>query len=177
MSVAFQMIFPLRMEYIANVRYNINLSNTDIATLMMVVPTITRIVSAFFWGKIFDTQNFAVMKIMVNCCYLVSIPLFFFGESFPILVLSSAILGLGYTGNLTAWQLWVTKIAPSSEKLGAYVSIDMIVMGLRDALSAGLGYYLLSRSISLHAVCVIATVLVAISTVGFVFLIKNPRLY
>ncbi|MDR0418342.1 MAG: hypothetical protein LBH08_02830 [Puniceicoccales bacterium] len=176
MSIAFQMIFPLRMEYIANAKYGINLSNADITTLMVVVPTITRITSAFFWGKIFDAQNFAVMKILVNCCYLVSIPLFFFGKSFFILVLSATILGIGFTGNLTAWQLWVTKIAPSSEKLSAYISIDMIVMGLRDAFSAGLGYYLLSKSFSLHTICLISTTLITISIVGFCFFIKSPRL-
>jgi MFS family permease len=176
MSVAFQMIFPLRMEYVANAKYGINLSNADITTLMVVVPTITRVASAFFWGKIFDAQNFAVMKILVNCCYLVSIPLFFFGKSFFVLVLSATILGIGFTGNLTAWQLWVTKIVPSSEKLGAYVSIDMIVMGLRDAFSAGLGYYLLSKSFSLHTICLISTALIAISIVGFCCFIKNPRL-
>jgi predicted MFS family arabinose efflux permease len=103
--------------------------------------------------------------------------MFFFTESFPILALSSIILGFGYTGHLTAWQLWVMKIAPSTEKLGAYVSINMIVMGLRDTLSAGLGYYLLSQSISLHTICIIATILIAVSTFGFVFLIKNPRLH
>ncbi|MDR0740463.1 MAG: MFS transporter [Puniceicoccales bacterium] len=176
MSIGFHMISPLRTEYIANAQYGTNLSNNDITTLMVTIPALTRIFSCFFWGKVFDTQNFAVMKILINCCYLISIPMFFFTESFSLLALSSIILGLGYTGHLTAWQLWVMKIAPSTEKLGAYVSINMIVMGLRDTLSAGLGYYLLEKSISLHTVCIIATILVAISTFGFVFLIKNPRL-
>jgi hypothetical protein len=177
MSIGFHMISPLRTEYIANARYGINLSNNDITTLTVTIPALTRILSCFFWGKVFDTRNFAVMKILVNCCYLISIPMFFFAESFPLLILSAIILGLGYTGHLTAWQLWVMKIAPSTEKLGAYVSINMIVMGLRDTLSAGLGYYLLSQSISLHKICIIATILVAISTLGFIFLIKNPRLH
>jgi hypothetical protein len=177
MSIAFQMIFPLRIEYVANARYGINLSNADITTLTATIPALTRIFSCFFWGKIFDTQNFAVMKILVNCCYLISIPMFFFTKSFLALAFSSIILGLGYTGHLTAWQLWVMKITPSAEKLGAYVSINMIIMGLRDTLSAGLGYYLLDLSVSLHTICIIATILVAISTVGFVFLIKNPRLH
>jgi predicted MFS family arabinose efflux permease len=176
MSIGFHMISPLRTEYIANARYGINLSNNDITILTVTIPALTRILSCFFWGKVFDTQNFAVMKILVNCCYLVSIPMFFFTESFSFLALSSIILGFGYTGHLTAWQLWVMKIAPSTEKLGAYVSINMIVMGLRDTLSAGLGYYLLSKSISLHTICIIAAILAAISTVGFAFLIKNPRL-
>jgi hypothetical protein len=176
MSVGFHMISPLRTEYITNMRHGINLSNSDVTTLMATIPALTRIFSCFFWGRVFDTQNFAVMKILVNCCYLISIPMFFFAESFSILVLSSIILGLGYTGHLTAWQLWVMKIAPSTEKLGAYVSINMIVMGLRDILSSGLGYYLLSKSVPLHTICIIAAILVAISTFGFVFLIKNPRL-
>jgi MFS family permease len=177
MSIAFQMTFPLRMEYVANARYGINLSNADITILMVMIPTLTRIFSCLFWGKIFDMQNFAVMKVLINCCYLISVPTFFFGESFSVLIFSSTILGLGYTGNLTAWQLWVTKIAPSPEKLGAYVSLDVAITGLRDALSAGLGYYLLSHSISLHTICIIATILITISTIGFVFLIKNPRLH
>jgi predicted MFS family arabinose efflux permease len=91
-------------------------------------------------------------------------------------MLSSIILGLGYTGNLTAWQLWVTKIVPSQEKLGAYVSLDAAVMGLRNAMSSWLGYYLLSRSISLHTICMFTTILMIISITGFAFLTKNPRL-
>ncbi|MDR1591234.1 MAG: MFS transporter [Puniceicoccales bacterium] len=176
MGIAFQMIFPLRMEYIANACYGINLSNTDITTLTVGIPAVIRIFSGFFWGKIFDTQNLAFVKILINCCYLVSIPMFFFTENFSLLAISSIILGLGYTGNLTAWQLWVTKVAPSSDKLGAYVGIDMMVTGLRDTFSASLGYYLLSQSISLHTICIIGTILIAISTVGFTFLINNPRL-
>jgi predicted MFS family arabinose efflux permease len=80
-------------------------------------------------------------------------------------------------GNLTTWQVWVTKIAPYLEKLGAYVSLDVATTGLCDALSAGLGSSFLSHSISLHKICMIEMILIAISTIAFAFLIKNPRLY
>ncbi|MDR1435256.1 MAG: MFS transporter [Puniceicoccales bacterium] len=176
MSIAFQMTFPLRTEYLANQCYGLNLSNSNITLITVIIPTIMRIVSSLFWGKIFDTQNFAIMKIMINLCFLISIPTFFFTRNFTLWILSTVALGLGYGGNLTAWQLWVTKIVPSPEKLGAYVSLDIATMGLRDALSAALGYFLLSHSVSLHTICVLAIVLIGISTVGFCFLTKNPRL-
>jgi predicted MFS family arabinose efflux permease len=116
------------------------------------------------------------MKIMINLCFLVSISSFFFTKNFMLWILSTIALGLGYGGNLTAWQLWVTKIVPSPEKLGAYMSLDIAIMGLRDALAASLGYFLLSHSVSLHMICLVAIFLIGISTVGFCFLIKNPRL-
>jgi predicted MFS family arabinose efflux permease len=176
MSIAFQMTFSLRTEYLANQRYGLNLSNTDTALITSIIPAIMRIFSTLLWGKIFDTKNFATMKIMINLCFLVGISTFFFTKNFTILMLSAIALGLGYGGNLTAWQLWVTKIAPSPEKLGAYTSLDIVIMGLRDALSAALGYFLLSHSVSLHTICLIAIFLIGISTIGFCFLIKNPRL-
>jgi hypothetical protein len=58
---------------------------------------------------------------------------------------SWAILGRCSPGNLIAWQLWVTKIAPSPEKLGAYVTLDVATTGLRDALSVVFGYYFRSQ--------------------------------
>ncbi|MDR2200794.1 MAG: MFS transporter [Puniceicoccales bacterium] len=175
-SIAFQMTAPLRMEYLANQRYGFNLSNGDITLITVTIPMITRIGSAFFWGKFFDTQNLALMKITINGCYLLSIPLFFFTDHFLLWIFSAIVLGLGYSGNLTAWQLWVTKIVPSPEKLGIYMSLDVAIMGLRDALSAALGYFLLSRSISLQTVCIMAMLLIVASLIGFCFLLKNPRL-
>jgi hypothetical protein len=122
-------------------------------------------------------QNFAVMKVLINCRYLGSVPTFFFEESFSVLLFSFTIWELGSIGNLTAWRVRVTKIAPYLEKLGAYVGLDVAITGLRDALSAGLVYYFLSHSISLHKICMIEMTLIAISTIAFAFLIKNPRLY
>jgi predicted MFS family arabinose efflux permease len=116
------------------------------------------------------------MKIMINGCYLLSIPLFFFTDHFLCWILSAIVLGLGYSGNLTAWQLWVTKIVPSPEKLGIYTSLDVTIMGLRDALSAALGYFLLSRSVCLETICIVAIFMITISLIGFCFLLKNPRL-
>lgn len=176
MSIAFQMTYPLRIEYLTNPQYGLCVLHSDYALLMITIPTTVRILSAFFWGRIFDTQNFAVMKILINAAFLLGIPLFFFSTNFWVLALSSVFLGLGYGGNLTAWQLWVTKIVPSPEKLGAYVSLDMAIMGLRDAIAASLGYFLLAHSFSLHGICVLSIVLVAISILGFYFLIPQRRM-
>jgi hypothetical protein len=176
-SIAFQMTYPLRMEYLANRRYGLDLSNDSITLITVIIPSATRIVSALFWGKIFDTQNFAVMKILVNLCFLASIPTFFFTDNFAFWIFSAVALGLNYGGNLTAWQLWVTKIAPSPEKLGAYVSLDMAIMGLRDALATSLGYFLLSQAISLQIICILAFILAGISAFGFCLLVKNPRMH
>jgi MFS family permease len=174
-SIAFQMTFPLRVEYLANQGYGFNLSNGDITLIIVTIPTITRVASAFFWGKIFDMRHFAVMKVMIIICYLASIPLFFFTKNFTLLGVSAVALGLGYGGNLMAWQLWVLKIAPP-ERLGAYVSINVAVTGIRDAIAAALGYYLLSCAISLHTIAFSAVILTIISLIGFCFLLRHPRL-
>ncbi|MDR2806571.1 MAG: hypothetical protein LBB11_00205 [Puniceicoccales bacterium] len=176
MSVACQMTFPLRLEYLANQRYGLHLSNSDITLILVTIPTITRIGSSLFWGKFFDTQNLAIMKIAINLCFLLSIVTFFFTQNFALWVLSTLALGLGYSGNLTAWQLWITKIVPSPEKLGIYVSLDVAIMGFRDAFSVALGYLLLSYAVPLPRVCIIAIVLIGISIIGFCFLTKHPRL-
>jgi predicted MFS family arabinose efflux permease len=133
-------------------------------------------ISTLFWGKFFDKQNLAITKILINGCILVSIATFFFTEHYWLLILSIILMELGHSGHLIVWQLWVTKIAPSPDKLATYVSIDVAIKGFRDALSVGLGYFLLSCSISLHTICIIATILAVISTVCFCFIVKHPRL-
>lgn len=176
MSVAFQMTYPLRTEYIANKVYNVNLSNSAITALIIIIPTCTRLLSSIFWGKVFDARNFAMMKIMINLCFLVGVPTFFFSKNVILLGISAITLGLGHSGNLTAWQLWVTKIAPSPEKLSEYVSIDTAIMGFRDALASVFGYFLIANGFSLHSISILAMVLILLSTLGFYQLAKDPRL-
>ena len=94
--------------------------------------------------------------------------------NFWALAISAAILGIGHSGNLMAWQLWVTKIAPV-DKLSAYVSLDVDVMGFRDAVAAALGYSLLSK-VSMHSLSIASVVLISISILGFCCLVKNERL-
>lgn len=176
MSIAFQMTFPLRTEYLANKVYGLNLSNTKITFLIIILPTCTRFLSSIFWGKIFDARNFAIMKIMINSCFLIGVPIFFFSKNIILLSLSAIALGLGHSGNLTAWQLWVTKVAPSTEKLSEYVSIDVAIMGIRDALASASGYYLLSHNVSLNTISSVATLLIFLSTIGFYKIAQDPRL-
>jgi hypothetical protein len=173
-GIANQMTIPLRVEYLVNKKYGMNLSNQTVACFIVIIPSALRIISSQCWGIIFDRFKFVTMKQLVNLCYLIGVPLFLTTRDTFSIALASVFLGLGYGGGLIAWSLWVTKIAPDN-KLSEYMSADTAVVGLRNFISPGIGYFLLTQS-SPATVGKISMGMILIGMLGFYFIGRSIRL-
>jgi len=103
------MMLPLRVEYLANPRYGLNLSVGAIVLLTSVVPNISRLLMTQVWGRLFDWMNFFLLRIILNGGFALGILAFFTGNSMMGLVLGSLIFGVSTAGGDVAWSLWGDK--------------------------------------------------------------------
>jgi MFS family permease len=167
-AIANQMTLPLRVEYLANHKHGLDLSYGTILAIFAVIQPLASVLSGPFWGKLYDHVNLITMRQCVTICFLIGIPLFFATHNFCMICLASVLLGIGRSGGVIFWSLWVSDIAPR-EKVSEYMSANTAIMGLRDALAPLLGYVLLER-LGPWTVGVIAFVLLAFSLLGFEYL-------
>jgi predicted MFS family arabinose efflux permease len=165
---------PVRVDYLANPAYGINASNTTIAILLLVVPSIARILSTYMWGKFFDQLHFVSTRNLLNVFFLCSVGFFFFTTNIYMLGLAMAFQGAAFGGGKIFWSLWVTKIAPP-EKASSYMSIHMALTGLRGTLAPFIGYYILSQSAPAN-VAIVGMTLIAVSIVLFELVRGHERL-
>jgi predicted MFS family arabinose efflux permease len=135
---------PLRVEYMANPVFGINATNSQVALIIAIVPSLARLLTTHLWGYLFDRLNFIVVRTMLNACFLVAILIFFNSTSLVILGLASVIFGVGTAGGNIAWSLWVTKLAPEG-KAANYMSVHTFTTGLRGAAAPYLGFFLINR--------------------------------
>lgn len=137
------MTIPLRVEYLTSSAYGIEASNGQITLLLIVIPSICRIISTRIWGYLFDRVNLLILRSVLNSMFLVSIFIFFQTKD-PILLGSAmVVMGLAHGGGNIAWNLWVTKIA-TPEKTAAYMSVHTASTGIRGLLSPFLGFMAIS---------------------------------
>ena len=88
------MMVPLRVEYMANPRFGINLTNAQIAMVGAVIPSIVRLATTHLWGIFFDRYNFFVIRTMLNGFSLAGILLFFSTRQFWMLCLAAGMFGM-----------------------------------------------------------------------------------
>ncbi len=158
------MMIPIRVEYLANPQFGINLSNSQIGILLVSVVMTFRLLSTRMWGILFDRINLITMRLLLNALFMLSIVVFFNTQNFWILALGCALLGLAFGGGGIMWALFVTKVAPE-EKVAAYMSVHGFFTGIRAASAPFLGYALLNTHPSFAAW--VALVLIGASTVIF----------
>lgn len=135
---------PLRVEYMANPDFEVNATNSQVALVIAVIPSIARLMTTHMWGYLFDRLNFIVVRTLLNSCFLVAILLFFNTTSIWMLGVAGAIFGLGTAGGNIAWSLWVTKLAPAGKEAN-YMSVHTFTTGLRGVAAPYLGFYLINR--------------------------------
>jgi MFS family permease len=165
---------PIRVEYLANPKYGIDVDNTTIALLLVVIPSLARLISTKFWGHIFDKFHFVTTRNSLNFCFLLSIGLFFFTKNLILLGIAMAFQGIAMGGGKIFWGLWVTKIAPR-EKASAYMSIHMALTGFRGTLAPFIGYWILTRS-SPESVAIVGLALILAAILLFETVRRHPRL-
>ncbi len=153
------MMFPLRVEYIANARYGIALPATAVALLTTVIPSIIRF-SSSIWGHLFDKVNFFLLRAALDVVSLFSIACYFIMEPPLGLIWGSILFGMTMAGGEISWSLWVTKLAPP-DRVADYMAVHTFMTGTRGLVGPLLAFYLIER-MSVPALGWIA--------VGFVFL-------
>lgn len=165
---------PLRVEIMANPAYGINATNEQIATITFIIPSIMRILSAKIWGALFDRMHFISWRLLINFCFIIGFLLFFYANSLVVMGIGTAFFGIAMGGGFLAWNLWVTRIAPT-EKVSAYMSVHTALTGIRGVLAPFLGYLLLTRTHP-YVVAWTCSGLIAIASILFFFARKSHRL-
>lgn len=139
------MTLPLRIEYMANPIYGVNASNTQIAIVTAVIPSIVRLATTHFWGIIFDRFNFFILRTILNSFFLVAILLFFSSHTLPFLCIAGGLYGLALAGGNIAWNLWVTKFAPP-ERASDYMSVHTFLTGVRGVAAPFIGFWFIAKT-------------------------------
>lgn len=134
------MMFPLRVEYIANARYGIALSATAVALLTGVIPSIIRL-SSSIWGSLFDKIDFFLLRAALDVVSLVSIACYFIMAPPVGLVWGSILFGMTMAGGEISWSLWVTKLAPP-DRVADYMAVHTFMTGARGLVAPLLAFQL-----------------------------------
>jgi MFS family permease len=149
LGFAMLMMAPLRVEYLANPRYGVQLRGQaltagTIALLTGVIPNLARLALNPLWGWLFDRMNFFVLRLTLNLGFAVGILSFFTTGSMAGLVAGAIVFGISNAGADVAWSLWVTKFAPP-ERVADYMSVHTFFTGVRGVVAPVVAFYLVGR--------------------------------
>ena len=144
LGVANLWIAPYRANFLAEKQFGYAYKPATVVLLLSIIPEIVRLLAAPFLGKVFDQVNFIKLRIFLNCLFCVYYALFFFGDSFITHLISMILSGVAISGGQIAWNLWVTKMAPS-DKISEYMGVHATLTGIRMVLAPLLGLYAMEK--------------------------------
>jgi MFS family permease len=173
MGFANLMMLPMRVEYLANPRYGLSLSVSEIAFLTGVLPNVARLLLSPVWGWLFDRMNFFVLRMTLNVGFALGILAFFTSDSVTGLIFGALIFGVSNAGGDVAWGLWVTKIAPP-ERVADYMSVHTFFTGLRGVVAPLLAFHL-AAGVSLSALAQVSALLIGVATLMLIPEIRSIR--
>lgn len=157
------MMTPLRVEYLANDKYGLNLSEFEITIFISAVPGLVRVFLSPVWGHIFDRLNFFWLRIVVNLSFMAGILTFFMSDSWIGLIIGSIIYGIAGAGGDIAWHLWVTKFAPA-ERVADYMSVHTFFTGVRGMIAPFAAFHLI-QILPITSVAVVSAGLILLASV------------
>ncbi|HPA18128.1 MAG TPA: MFS transporter [Verrucomicrobiae bacterium] len=163
------MMFPLRVEYIANARYGIALPATAVALLTGVIPSIIRL-SSSIWGNLFDRINFFLLRAVLDVIVLVSIGCYFIMPAPLGLIWGSILFGMNMAGGEISWSLWVTKLAPP-DRVADYMAVHTFMTGARGLVGPLLAFQLAEHM----PIPTLAWIAVGIAFLGTLAIIPEVR--
>ncbi|MDR2576632.1 MAG: MFS transporter [Puniceicoccales bacterium] len=172
----YQMLIPVRMEFLANECYGLNLTNGMVMLLSCVVPNVARVLSIQIIGFLFDRISLVSIRLLVNLIFFIGVVAFFNGHSFFALTVGSIFLGIAMAGSFVLHGLWMTKFAPK-EMLPAYASVYMLATGIRSVFAPIVGYILLSANYSPTFVGNASALVIILASIGFWSLRRDPALH
>jgi len=139
------MILPLRTEYLSNAKYGVDLTELQIAALVVAVPNIGKLLLYPFWGRLFDKHRFATVRSLANFTSLFSILTFFTSDSIIGLVIGSLLQGAAIAGGEITWTLWTTRLGEGA-RVASLTGIHTFFTGVRGIIGPQLGFHLAEKS-------------------------------
>jgi MFS family permease len=136
------LMLPLRVEYLANPRHGVAMAAVMVALLTAIIPGVTNLVFALFWGRLYDRMNFFLLRIILNVCFMVAIATFFLRGGMAGFLIGAFCFGMAASGGNVAWSLWVTKIA-KPEMVAEYMGVHTFLTGVRGLIAPFLAFYLI----------------------------------
>ncbi len=134
-------MFPLRIDYLANPTFGLQLPPERIALLTSVIPNIARLLFTRAWGHLFDRMNFFRIRILLNTGFMLGILSFFTGASTLGLFTGAILFGISNAGADLVWNLWATKIAPPGLAT-EYMAVHTFLTGLRGIVAPFFAFYM-----------------------------------
>lgn len=162
------MMFPMRVDYLANPAYGLSLEVGTIALIVGVVPNVARLMTSAIWGWLFDHMNFFVLRAILNVGFGLGIGIYFHCDTIPGLMAGAILFGVSHAGGDVAWSLWVTKFAPP-ERVADYMSTHTFFTGIRGALGPFIGFQL----VGVLGIANLSLVSVGLITVSIFLLVKE----
>jgi len=173
MGFANLMMLPLRVEYLANPKYNQAVTVGMIALLTGVIPNLARLVLSPVWGYLFDHMNFFALRVTLNIGFAIGILTFFTSDSFAGMVAGAVVFGISNAGGDVAWGLWVTKFAPPG-RVADYMSVHTFLTGVRGVLAPMAAFHFAAK-LSLGMMAALSSALIVLATLLLVPEIKWGR--
>ena len=170
MGTANLMMLPMRVEFLANPKYGVNLSVVEVAFLTGVIPNVARLILSPIWGWLFDRMNFFVLRAALNIGFALGILSFFTSDSLSGLIWGGIIFGASNAGGDIAWSLWVTKFAPA-ERVADYMSVHTFFTGVRGVAAPLIAFHL-TNVYSIRGLGIVSALLIFAS---ILFLIPEMR--
>jgi MFS family permease len=169
------MMVPLRVEYLANPKYDVTLQGAAlsagaIAFLTSVLPNLARLALNPLWGFLFDRMNFFVMRITLNLGFMLGILAFFTTGSFWGLIAGAVFYGVSIAGGDVAWSLWVTKFAPPG-RVADYMAVHTFFTGLRGVVAPVLAF----QSVGVLSLHTLGWISAGLMLVGTLLLVPEIR--
>ncbi len=165
---------PLRVSYVSDPKAGLGLSPQYVLLIMGIIPLIVKLTFSWVWAHLFDKINFVFMRILINLFMGFGIFIFFITESPLIVLMGSVVYSIAASGAPIIWNLWVTRLAPAG-KTRDYMVVHTGMTGIRGLIGPYLGFWVAS-GFSVQTVGAISLGLALLSSLGFLSLIKNPRI-
>ena len=75
-----------------------------------------------------------------NIIFAMGVCLYFFTKNPIVISMGSVLIGIAFAGGSIAWNLWVTKYAPTG-KAAAYMSVHVCLTGIRGTFGPIVGFW------------------------------------
>ncbi|MGA1074109.1 MAG: MFS transporter [Ilumatobacteraceae bacterium] len=138
------MLLPLRIDYLAEPSYGIIASATVITVVTVAIPSIVRLVTTPFFGRVFDRMSVFTLRILVNLLFIAYVAAFFATTDLAWIVVGSIVLGTAFAGGDLLWMLWVTKFAPV-DRTADYMGLHTFLTGVRAVAAPLIAYAVVGR--------------------------------
>lgn len=130
---------PQRIEFLSRAEFGFSLSPGEIALVLGVTCELIRLPMIQVWAHLFDRFNFIKLRMVLNFLLFLHTILYFQTGNIIFVVLGSALMGASFAGGSIAWNLWVTKFAPT-DKTAKYMAVHTFLTGIRGSIGPYIGY-------------------------------------